>query len=148
MSAIRIGLAETDEEILECHAVMAELRPHVGRAELLERVRRQQREGYRLLALREGSVVVAVAGFRVGHNLAWGRYLYVDDLVTAERLRSTGHGQRLMDWLREHDGGERLSGDAQSGLESALGARDPEPADLGHPAPFSSARRRRGSGGS
>jgi GNAT superfamily N-acetyltransferase len=102
MSAIRIGLAETDEEILECHAVMAELRPHVGRAELLERVRRQEREGYRLLALREGSVVVAVAGFRVGHNLAWGRYLYVDDLVTAERLRSTGHGQRLMDWLREH----------------------------------------------
>jgi GNAT superfamily N-acetyltransferase len=102
MSAIRIGLAETDEEILECHAVMAELRPHVGRAELLERVRRQQREGYRLLALREGSVVVAVAGFRVGHNLAWGRYLYVDDLVTAERLRSAGHGRRLMDWLREH----------------------------------------------
>lgn len=100
--AIRIGLAESDAEILDCHGVMAELRPHVGRSEFVERVRRQEREGYRLLALREGSSVTAVAGFRLGHNLAWGRYLYVDDLVTAERLRSTGHGRRLMDWLLDH----------------------------------------------
>ena len=102
MSAIRIDLAETDEEILDCHAVIAELRPHVGRRELLESVRLQQREGYGLLALREGSDVAAVAGFRVAHNLAWGRYLYVDDLVTAERRRSAGHGRRLMDWLLDH----------------------------------------------
>ena len=102
MGAIRIGLAETDEEIVGCHAVIAELRPHVSGRELLERVRLQQREGYRLLALREGSDVVAVAGFRVAHNLAWGRHLYVDDLVTAERRRSAGHGRRLMDWLLDH----------------------------------------------
>ena len=100
--AIRIGTAESDEDILACHAVLAELRPHVGYRELLERVRLQEGEGYRLLALREGPDVAAVAGFRVAHNLAWGRFLYVDDLVTAERRRSAGHGQRLMDWLLDH----------------------------------------------
>ena len=100
--AIRIGLAESDEDILACHAVLVELRPHVGYRALLERVRLQEREGYRLLVLREGPDVAAVAGFRVAHNLAWGRFLYVDDLVTAERRRSAGHGQRLMDWLLDH----------------------------------------------
>ena len=100
--AIRIGLAESDEHILDCHAVMAELRPHVARSEFLQRVRRQEREGYRLLALRDGPAVAAVAGFRLAHNLAWGHFLYVDDLVTAERVRSAGHGRRLMDWLLDH----------------------------------------------
>ena len=43
--------------------------------------------------------VLAVAGFRVAENLAWGRHLYVDDLVTAAAARSTGCGQELFDWL-------------------------------------------------
>ena len=29
---------------------------------------------------------------RLGENLAWGRYLYVDDLVTLPAQRSLGHG--------------------------------------------------------
>ena len=96
---ITIDLAGSDDEVMACHAVMVELRPHVGRGEFLERIRRQEREGFRLVALREGTEVAAVAGFRLGSNLAWGRYLYVDDLVTAEKRRSLGHGRRLMDWL-------------------------------------------------
>jgi GNAT superfamily N-acetyltransferase len=43
--------------------------------------------------------VVAVAGYRLGHNLAWGSYLYVDDLVTDAARRSEGHGEQMMDWL-------------------------------------------------
>jgi GNAT superfamily N-acetyltransferase len=33
--------------------------------------------------------------------LAWGRALYVDDLVTLESERSQGHGDALLDWLTE-----------------------------------------------
>jgi GNAT superfamily N-acetyltransferase len=45
---------------------------------------------------------VSVAGFRMGQNLAWGRFLYVDDLVTAEQYRSKGAGAKLLTWLREY----------------------------------------------
>ena len=101
MGALTIALAESDEEIEACQPVMAGLRPQYGAAELLARVRLQEREGYRLAVLREDRIVVALAGYRIGHNLAWGKYLYVDDLVTDGERRSRGHGRRLMDWLMD-----------------------------------------------
>ena len=42
---------------------------------------------------------VAVAGFRIGHMLAWGRFLYVDDLSTLPEARRRGYGRKLLDWL-------------------------------------------------
>ena len=41
---------------------------------------------------------VAVAGFRVIHNLAWGDCLYVDDLSTHPDGRRRGLGRALLDW--------------------------------------------------
>ena len=64
-------------------------------------MRLQQQEGYRLALLSEDSRVRAVAGYRLGENLAWGRFLYVDDLVTDDSQRSSGHGAGLLAWLRE-----------------------------------------------
>jgi GNAT superfamily N-acetyltransferase len=40
-----------------------------------------------------------VAGFRIGESLAWGKYMYVDDLVSRSAVRSRRHGQALFDWL-------------------------------------------------
>ena len=37
--------------------------------------------------------------FRSAECLAWGRFLYVDDLVTARSVRFRGYGQQLFDWL-------------------------------------------------
>jgi GNAT superfamily N-acetyltransferase len=73
-------------------------------AAFVRRVEETQRaEGYRLVAAFEpgGEEAVAVAGFRVGHNLAWGRFLYVDDLSTLPEARGRGHAGRLLDWLAE-----------------------------------------------
>ena len=98
--SIVIGIAQTDEEIRSCHTVMCQLRPqHDNADEFVSRVRLQQQEGYLLAALREEDTVGAVAGYRSGHNLAWGKYLYVDDLVTDGTQRSRGHGKLLLDWL-------------------------------------------------
>jgi len=92
--------ADTDEAILACYDVMAELRPHVARESFLPTVRAMQKEGLRLACIREDGKVVAVAGYRVSTNLFCGRHLYVDDLVTAEAERSKGHGKALLAWLR------------------------------------------------
>jgi hypothetical protein len=47
-----------------------------------ERALDMRSDGYRILAAFEGDVVVGVAGYRTGENLACGRFIYVDDLVT------------------------------------------------------------------
>jgi GNAT superfamily N-acetyltransferase len=47
----------------------------------------------------EAGNIVALAGYRYAENLAWGRYLYIDDLITSEPCRGQGFGGRLFDWL-------------------------------------------------
>ena len=42
-----------------------------------------------------------MAGFRIGESLAWGRFLYIDDLVTLSSRRSRGFGAALLSWLVE-----------------------------------------------
>lgn len=80
----------------------------------------QRAEGYRLIAAFEtrASEPSAVAGFRVCNSLAWGHYVYVDDLSTRSTERRRGHARALLDWLAEE--GERLGCD-QLHLDSGVG---------------------------
>src|SRR5512139_42159 len=100
-TTMSIYIATTDTEIAACYPVMRELRPHIAEEQFLFRVRSQERTGFRLAYIQEPTGVVAVAGFRLGENLAWGRFLYVDDLVTLPGQRSRGHGAKLLSWLKE-----------------------------------------------
>ena len=95
-----IRLAASDEDLRSCFPVMKQLRSGYSEDDFVARVRRQGQHGYRLAMLVDGSRVLAVAGYRCGENLAWGRFLYVDDLVTDNSQRSAGHGARLLEWLR------------------------------------------------
>jgi GNAT superfamily N-acetyltransferase len=110
-----ILIAATSAEIADCFPVMAQLRPHLEREEFIARVQRQMADGYRLACLNAGGCVQSVAGYRVSENLAWGRFLYVDDLVTDEAARSQGYGKALLLWLAEH---ARRLGCAQLHLDS------------------------------
>lgn len=113
----KIALAVGDDEIRACYPVMAELRPHVQSDEFLRRVRRQTEvAGYRLAYLADGEVK-AVAGFRISECLAWGRFLYVDDLVSKDGDRSKGYGGELFDWLVAH---ARAEGCDQFHLDSGV----------------------------
>jgi GNAT superfamily N-acetyltransferase len=100
---------------------MQALRPHFADEEsFVERVDDVQRaEGYRLVGVfEEEPHALAVAGFRVGHMLAWGRFLYVDDLSTLHEARRRGHGMRLLEWLIEEAGRLRCE---QVHLDSGVG---------------------------
>ena len=102
----RVTLAVEDDEIRSCYPVMAELRPHVRPEEFVSRVRRQMETArYGLAYLTDGEVK-AVAGFRISECLAWGKFLYVDDLVSKGGERSKGYGGELFDWLVEYARGE------------------------------------------
>lgn len=95
----KIREATTDAEIGQCWTVMHALRPQLAEADFLPRVRAMMTDGYRLVASIENGSVRAVAGFRLGDKLAWGRHVYVDDLVSAPDQRGRGHGTALLQWL-------------------------------------------------
>ena len=116
-----VRLATTDLELLDCFTVMSELRPHVSKDEFIPRVRKQQASGYQLAFCCDDGIPVCVAGFRIGENLAWGRYLYIDDLVTAEAFRSKGYGTTMMDWLKEYAGKNQCE---QLHLDSGIQRKD------------------------
>lgn len=119
-------VAITDEAgVRACHALMQQLRPQLTSAdEWVARWRCQRDEGYRLLARYDGDTPVALAGYRVQHNLVHGRFLYVDDLVTDARVRSGGHGAAVLAQLKQAAlelGCAKLVLD--TGLGNALGQR-------------------------
>ena len=55
--------------------------------------------GARMCVAVEGTVVAGVAVYRIYENTFNGRQLYVDDLVTDEKRRSTGVGRALLSYL-------------------------------------------------
>lgn len=101
--------AHSDAEITACFAIMKTLHLHLEEDSFLSRVRSQESAGDRLLYLGAVGSPEAVTGFRIGENLAWGRFLYVDDLVTLPAARSQGHGATLLRWLRQHAANERCT---------------------------------------
>jgi GNAT superfamily N-acetyltransferase len=102
-------------------AALLELRPAFGSAEAIaERIDSQRASGYRVAASFEhgDEQAAAVAGFRIGTNLAWGQHVYVDDLVTRSALRGRGHADAVMAWVEEE---ARRNGCRQLHLDSGLG---------------------------
>jgi GNAT superfamily N-acetyltransferase len=97
-----IRLATTDDEIQQCFAAMSALRPHLEAEGFVERVRQQQAGGYHLAALYAAGAARSVAGFRLLDTLAWGRIVYVEDLVTAPEARQQGYAGRLLAWVLEY----------------------------------------------
>ena len=117
MTEQRIIIAATDDEIAKCYPVMSELRGHIRPDEFVERIKHQtQIADYRLACLIDVEVK-AVAGFRISQNLAWGNFLYVDDLVSRSNDRSKGYGGELFDWLLQH---ARENGCDQFHLDSGV----------------------------
>ena len=95
-----IRTAITESEIRTCYAAMGELRPHLSEEEFVVQVQRQMHNhGYVLVYIAAGGEVMAAAGYRVAEFLAWGKILYLDDLVTRESARRHGYGGMLLDWL-------------------------------------------------
>ncbi len=104
---MQVHHATTDEQILSTFDIMAQLRPHLKQEEYLQRIRLQRETAdYQLAYLTHDNAssdssaqILAAAGYRINTNLAWGKFLYVDDLVTDQNLQSQGHGQILLKHL-------------------------------------------------
>lgn len=110
-------LVGTEQELNEAGRVLLQLRTGFELEELLQQVREQQQEGYQLAIAVLDEQVIGVAGFVINRKLAWGKHIYVDDLVTHADHRSTGAGKALMNWLRAYG---REQGCEQLHLDSGV----------------------------
>jgi GNAT superfamily N-acetyltransferase len=96
-----IAIALTTEQVDACFPVMSLLRPKIRREDFVKRVAELSAATGLTLAYLEDGGVKAVAGYRISDWLAGGRYLEIEDLVTADGERSKGYGGLLFDWISE-----------------------------------------------
>jgi GNAT superfamily N-acetyltransferase len=94
-----LALVSNEMDIRRCCSVLRQLRPHLEESAMVDQIVRQQAAGYLLAYVESDQVIRSVAGFRYSENLAYGKFMYVDDLVTNSDDRSQGFGKLLFDWL-------------------------------------------------
>lgn len=103
--------------------VLHELRPqYVDADELAGRLRELIRtQGLRVFGahIDDDPVACGAVTVRRVESLSWGAFLYVDDLVTAERVRGRGIATHLMDRVDQLAEASGLSGKVQ--LDSGVG---------------------------
>ncbi len=96
---MNIKSLSTYDDISSSFEAFCELRPNVINKEFfIAQVVQQQKEGYEIIAAYEQDEVVACIGFRFLTTLAWGKILYIDDLITKEKNRGKGYGEFLLDY--------------------------------------------------
>jgi len=95
-----IQVITTVEEIRSCYPVMKQLRPHFTDETLfIAQIERQFAQGYKLAAHVKKGNVQTVTGYRLLEFLAWGKVLYIDDLVTDAAVRKSGSATKLLQWV-------------------------------------------------
>lgn len=112
-----IQIATTDDQIRACYPVMVQLRAHLTLHDFVTQVQSQMQSGYQLAYASNPECICSVAGFRISESLSWGRFLYVDDLITDAQMRSQHYGHQLLDWLVQY---ARQQDCAQLHLDSGL----------------------------
>ncbi|PSW22292.1 N-acetyltransferase [Photobacterium sanctipauli] len=95
-------LSSNKQALTEVAEVLLELRPQYTLDNLISQIKSQQKSGYQIVYVTEDEKVLCAAGFVTGQKLSWGKYIYIDDLVTAEAHRSKGAGQMLVDWFKDY----------------------------------------------
>lgn len=116
-----VRLMKAHEDIEQVYPVMSQLRDGYSLDAFMSQVSRQQRQGYQLAALVNFDEVMSVAGFRQLENLAMGKFIYIDDLITAKNFRSQGCGRLLLSWIKNY---AHEQGCYQVHLDSAVTRHD------------------------
>jgi GNAT superfamily N-acetyltransferase len=115
---IEIRAIEQAVDIAACYEVMAQLRPHLKDVDgFVQQVMRQRDRGYRLSAAWNNDRVMGAIGYRLQENLLYGNFVFVDDLVVHQDVRSHGIGAQLLATAR---GYAREQGCRQFVLDTGL----------------------------
>ena len=96
-----VEIAPHEERLDEVYPVLHELRTELTPEDFRSIYANGYEGGYRVLGLFDEGECRAAAGFHISYGFLHGRFMYIDDLVTADRWRSKGYGKTLNDHLLE-----------------------------------------------
>ncbi|ASA58006.1 GNAT family N-acetyltransferase [Vibrio gazogenes] len=99
---MEVRFLEKNSDYESALEVMLQLRPNYNVDTLSRQIDKQQLNGYKVVYVKSSEGVLAVAGFSVGEKLAWGKHIYIEDLVTNSQFRSCGVGKFIIDWFKTY----------------------------------------------
>lgn len=99
---MEVILADSKTDFQSIAVVMQQLRTQFPVGYIKKQMLDQINEGYQVAYIEKNGKILCVAGFVFGQKLAWGKHIYVDDLVTNEQVRSESAGSVMVKWLKEH----------------------------------------------
>ncbi len=99
---MNIEQINTNQEILNCFQIMKQLVTSVEEKGFIKQIRRKEKKGYMLYALKMDGLVVSIIGIRIYEYFGCGKFLVIDDLVTNEEHRNKGYGKLLFQWALEY----------------------------------------------
>jgi GNAT superfamily N-acetyltransferase len=97
---VRIAEGESEREIVG--SLLVQLRSGYDLRTMVSQIKAQQERGYTVAYVEEEGQAICAAGFAIKTGLAWGKHMYIEDLVTDSERRSSGLGRVMMDWLKCH----------------------------------------------
>jgi len=93
----QVAYASTEGAVRRCWPVFRELRLNItSETEFIERWKIQSNEGYKVVFIESDGVVVAIGGYRLLNNMAWGQILYLDDLAALSSEHGKGFGTAIL----------------------------------------------------
>ncbi|MBM0274294.1 GNAT family N-acetyltransferase [Micromonospora tarensis] len=94
--------ARDEHDVRRCWPVFRELRENITvEDDFVDRWKRQRDEGYRIVFIERAGEVQAVGGFRILHSMAWGRFLYLDDLAALTDQHGAGLGTAILRFVQD-----------------------------------------------
>ena len=91
----------TNDELEQAYPLVKQLRTNLSVNEYLEMIKAMKEDGYQIVCLFEGDVVMSYAGIAKRTEFIYGPHIWVYDLVTDERARSKGYGKQLLTYIEQ-----------------------------------------------
>lgn len=98
----RIFTVKKKVDLERCYPVMKELRPHLSFEDYISIYEESHKaDGYEIIAIEDQGQILAVMGYRFLSDYVRGKHVYIDDLVSSEKVRSKGLGSELLQFAEE-----------------------------------------------
>lgn len=98
----KIVVARTKLDLERCFPIIKELRPNLSLNDYMSIYEQAHKDdGYEIVAIEEKDNILAVMGYRILHDFIRGKHIYIDDLVSTEKIRSKGLGAELLGYAEK-----------------------------------------------
>ena len=87
---MQVRIADSVSKLEVVGSLLLQLRSGYDLGSMVSQIRAQQERGYTVAYAEKDGQAVCAAGFVIETRLAWGRHMYIEDLVTDSERRSSG----------------------------------------------------------